>query len=93
MAVYTEVSFDDAQALMQRLRADPRHDTMVELSQGEEVRERLFPQWDMELVTSDHIREVLADALESASDERNIRALHHLLSCLEAGPLAGIQGG
>ena len=80
-------------ALMERLRGDPRHDTMVELSQGEEVRERLFPQWDMELVTSDHIREVLADALENASDERNVRALRHLLSCLEAGPLAGIQGG
>lgn len=80
-------------ALMQRLRGDPRHDTMVELSQGEEVRERLFPQWDMELVTSDHIREVLEDALESASDEHNLRALRHLLTCLEAGPLSGIQGG
>ena len=80
-------------ALMQRLRDDPRHDTMVELNQEEEVRERLFPQWDMELVTSDHIREVLEDALESASDERNVRALRHLLTCLEAGPLSGIQGG
>lgn len=80
-------------ALMQRLRGDPRHDTMVELSQGEEVRERLFPQWDMELVTSDHIREVLEDALESASDEHNLRALRHLLTCLEEGPLSGIQGG
>ena len=80
-------------ALMQRLRDDPRHDAMVELSQEEEVRERLFPQWDMELVTSDHIREVLTDALDNASDERNVRALRHLLSCLEEGTLSGIQGG
>jgi hypothetical protein len=79
-------------ALMQRLRGDPRHDTMVELSQGEEVRERLFPQWDMELVTSDHIREVLEDALESASDERNARALRGLLDRLDAGPLSRLHG-
>lgn len=79
-------------ALMQRLRGDPRHDTMVELSQGEEVRERLFPQWDMELVTSDHIREVLEDALGSASDERNARALRGLLDRLDAGPLSRLHG-
>ncbi len=90
---WLEGPHDHVVALMERLRGDPRHDTVVELSQGEEVRERLFPQWDMELVTSDQIREVLADALGSASDDRNIRALRHLLNCLKTGPLSGIQGG
>jgi hypothetical protein len=58
----------------------------------EEVRERLFPLWDMELVTSDHIREVLEDALGSASDERNARALRSLLDRLDAGPLSRLHG-
>lgn len=80
-------------ALMDRLRADPRHDAIVELSEVEEVRERLFPQWDMELVTSDHIREVLEDALSSASDGRNARALRGLLAHLDAGPLSRLHGG
>lgn len=80
-------------ALMDRLRADPRHDAIVELSEVEEVRERLFPQWDMELVTSDHIREVLEDALSSASDGRNARALRGLLVRLDAGPLSRLHGG
>ena len=90
---WLEGRHDHVVALMERLRGDPRHDTVVELSQGNEVRERLFPQWDMELVTSDQIREVLADALGSASDDRDIRALRHLLNCLKTGPLSGIQGG
>jgi hypothetical protein len=79
-------------ALMDRLRADPRHDAIVELSEVEEVRERLFPLWDMELVTSEHIREVLDDALGSASDERNARALRSLLDRLDAGPLSRLHG-
>ena len=79
-------------ALMQRLRVDPRHDAIIELNEVEEVRERLFPQWDMELVTSEHIREVLEDALESASDARNARALRSLLDRLEEGPLSRLHG-
>ena len=77
---------------MERLRADARPGAIIELSEVEEVRERLFPQWDMELVTSDHIREVLEDALESASDERNGRALRGLLDRLDAGPLSSLHG-
>ena len=48
-------------ALMALLRDDPRHENVIELSETEEVRERLFPDWDMELVSGDHIREVLQD--------------------------------
>ena len=38
-------------SLMDRLKADPRHENVVMLTESEEVRERLFPNWDMELVT------------------------------------------
>ena len=74
-------------ALMSRLRTDRRHDSIVLLSQVEEVRERLFPDWDMELVTSDHIHDVLQDALDSATDAQNAQALGVLLTELDAGRL------
>lgn len=70
--------------LMDRIRADPRHRQVVTLSESEEVRERLFPDWDMELVTSGEIRDVLLDALASARDEKNISALR--LTLMRLGP-------
>jgi hypothetical protein len=73
------------QALMARLHADPRHHDVVTLSESEEVRERLFPDWDMELVGADHIRDVLADALDNATDERSAAVLTQLLAQLDAG--------
>ena len=75
-------------ALMALLRTDRRHENIVQLSEVEEVRERLFPDWDMELVTSDHIRDVLEDALASADDPRNAHALGQLLAQLDAGELS-----
>ena len=74
--------------LMTLLRSDPRHDNVVTLSENEEVRERLFPDWDMELVTADHVRDVLADALDNATDERSAAVLTQLLAQLDAGPLS-----
>jgi hypothetical protein len=82
---------DNVTALMSRLRADTRHKHIIQLSEVEEVRERLFPDWDMELVTSDHIREVLVDALDSASDPKNAQALEHLLAQLDGGELSGLS--
>ena len=78
-------------ALMSRLRADPRHDSIVLLSEVEEVRERLFPDWDMELVTGEHIRDVLQDALDSATDAQNAQALGVLLAELDAGKLRDLD--
>ena len=78
-------------ALMALLRADPRHENVIELSETEEVRERLFPDWDMELVSGDHIREVLQDAQGSASDPKNAQALGHLLAELDSGQLSGLN--
>ncbi len=81
---------DTVTALMALIRADVRHENVVLLSEVEEVRERLFPDWDMELVTTDSIRDVLVDALESARDEHNAAALGLLLEQLDAGGLSAL---
>ena len=79
----------DVTALMALLRNDPRHENIVELSAEEDIGERLFPTWDMELVSSDHIREVLQDAHGSASDPKKAQALERLLAHLDEVPLRG----
>ena len=82
---------DNVTTLMARLRTDRRHENVIELSEVEEVRERLFPDWDMELVTGDHIREVLLDAQDNASDPKHAQALGHLLAQLDSGELTGLD--
>lgn len=76
--------------LMDKLKTDPRHDSIVQLSATEEVRERLFPDWDMELVTAPDIRDVLVDALDHAKDPKNADALRLLLEELDSGRLGEI---
>lgn len=75
-------------ALMALIEADNRHHDVIQLTATEEVRERLFPDWDMELVGSEHIREVLQDAHGSATEAQNKAALSRLLADLESGGLA-----
>ena len=70
--------------LMATLQTDTRHGSIVQLSATEEVRERLFPDWDMELVTADDIRDVLADAMEHAKDAQNAAALRLLLEEIDS---------
>ena len=84
---------DNVTALMAVLRADPRHENVVQLSEIEEVRERLFPDWDMELVTSEHIRDVLLDALSAADDPKHAEALGRMLAQLDSGELSGLGAG
>lgn len=76
--------------LMALLQTDTRHAAIVPLSTMEEMRERLFPDWDMELVTATDIRDVLVDALEHAKDEQNAAALRLLLEELDSGQLGGL---
>jgi len=57
----------------------------VPLSATAEVRERLFPDWDMELVSAIDIRDVLVDALDHAKDPQNADALRLLLASLIRG--------
>jgi Sensors of blue-light using FAD len=78
---------DSVLSLLALLKKDPRHHTVVLLTSGEEVRERLFPDWDMELVTADAVRDVLVDALDSAQDPKNAESLRELLHQLDDGLL------
>ena len=69
--------------LIKLIEADPRHETMTILSTNEEIRERIFPTWDMELVSAENIQEVLEDALQTAEDTKSVDALKLLLDKLE----------
>ena len=81
---------DTVTELMEILRTDPRHENVVSLTESEEVRERLFPEWDMELVTTDNIRDVLQDALDTATDAKSAEVLGMLLAQLDSGQLEGL---
>ena len=83
---------DNVVELMAMLKTDARHENIVPLSTTEEVRERLFPDWDMELVTATDIRDVLLDALAEAKDAQNAEALRLLLEQLDSGQLSGLGG-
>jgi hypothetical protein len=78
------------QELMAAIQKDPRHEAVVVLSENEEMRERLFPDWDMERVGADHIREVLVDARDNTQDGKNALALTALLHHLDNGELQGL---
>jgi Sensors of blue-light using FAD len=83
---------DNVTQLMTILKSDTRHESVVQLSATEEVRERLFPDWDMELVTGADIRDVLQDALDTAKEAKNAEALGLLLAQLDSdsGPLGDL---
>ena len=70
---------EQVMSLVKLIETDRRHELMTILSTDEEIRDRIFPAWDMELVDADHIQEVLQDALETARDDRSIAALQLLL--------------
>lgn len=69
--------------LMNKLHSDARHSQIVVLSQSEEHEERLFPNWDMELVKAEHIHGVLSDALSQATDQRNADSLRAMLTMVD----------
>ena len=81
---------DTVTELMEILKTDPRHTNVVSLTETEEVRERLFPEWDMELVTTDNIRDVLQDAMDTATDTKSAEVLSGLLAQLDSGRLEGL---
>jgi hypothetical protein len=60
---------------------------VVVLSQEDEIRDRLFPEWDMEWVQAVDIREVLDDALHQSSDDKQKRMLSQMLLEIESGGL------
>ena len=70
---------EEVTSLVKLIETDRRHKLMTVLSTDEEIRERIFPSWDMELVDADDIQEVLQDALETAQDDKSVAALQLLL--------------
>ena len=84
---------DNVTHLMATIDSDPRHHNVVHLNVTDEVRERMFPDWDMELVTTTDIRDVLLDALNEAKDDNNVAALRLLLEQLDSGQLSGMGKG
>ena len=77
----------EVRTLIANLHGDTRHHDIVTLDRSVEVRERLYPHWEMEPVEADDLREVLEDALESAEDDSNIAALNRILGHLASGSL------
>lgn len=74
---------DAVAALMSRIALDSRHNTVVTLTESDDVRERVFGQWDMELVAAEGIREVLNDALGEVKNAASRQALHLLVRKLD----------
>jgi hypothetical protein len=72
---------------MQIISADSRHSNVVVLSQEDEIRERLFPSWDMELVAAADISVVLQDAMQDATSPKQRRALTVMLEALKKSSL------
>jgi hypothetical protein len=74
---------DNVTSLMKIIGEDPRHLNVVVLSEEDEIRDRLFPDWDMELVEAAEIGDVLKNALKEASDEKQKQMLSMFLTQLQ----------
>ena len=78
---------DNVTSLFKMISADPRHADVVLLTKEDEFRERLFPNWDMELVAAEDISAVLEDAMLEASDPKQKNTLSQMLQELNKSPL------
>lgn len=70
---------DNVTSLYKKISADSRHSDVVLLTKEDEFRERLFPNWDMELVAAEDISAVLEDAMHEASDLKQKNTLANML--------------
>jgi hypothetical protein len=75
---------DNVTSLYKKISADSRHS---DVTKEDEFRERLFPNWDMELVAAEDISAVLEDAMHEASDPKQKSTLFNMLQELNKGPL------
>jgi uncharacterized Fe-S cluster-containing MiaB family protein len=74
---------DNVTTLFKIISADHRHTDVVLLTKEDEYRERLFPNWDMELVEAEDISVVLEDAMHEASDPKQKSTLSNMLQELK----------
>ena len=79
---------DNVSSLFKIICADPRHSNVVLLTKEDEFRERLFPNWDMELVAATDISAVLEDAMNEASDPKQKKALSNMLQELNKNAIS-----
>jgi hypothetical protein len=70
---------DNVTSLFKAISADPRHRNVVLLTKEDEFRERIFPNWDMELVKAEDISTVLEDAMHEAVDPKKKSILFNML--------------
>jgi hypothetical protein len=73
--------------LMSSLHRDKRHHDIVTLIHTDEVRQRRYPNWDMQPVDAGDIRKILDDALSGSADVTTVGALKRVVALLEAKPL------
>ena len=78
---------DNVTSLFKMISADARHSDVVIPTQEDEFRERLFPNWDMELVEAEDISAVLEDAMHEATDPRQKDTLSNMLRELNKSAL------
>ena len=78
---------DNVTSLFEIISANLRHSNVVLLTKEDEFRERLFPNWDMELVAAEDISAVLEDAMHEASDPKQKNTLSNMLLELNKSPL------
>jgi hypothetical protein len=78
---------DNVTSLFKMISADSRHSDVVLITKEDEFRERLFPNWDMELVAAEDIIAVLEDAINESSDPKQKNTLTQMLQNLNKGPL------
>jgi hypothetical protein len=76
--------------LMSGIHTDPRHSHVTEVSRHDDLPERLFPAWGMELVSPSELKEVITDAIAAAGDSPRVAALQALLARVEVARLAGL---
>jgi hypothetical protein len=84
---------DNVTNLMAAILADHRHNTVVVLSETDDLDERVFPDWSMELVSPEDIRDVLLDALDDAEEAKTAQALRTLLAELDSAEAKATEPG
>jgi len=84
---------DNVTSLFKIISADPRHSNVVLLTDEDEFRERLFPNWDMELVAAEDISVVLEDAMHEVSDLKQKKALFNMVQELNKSELGKHEKG
>ena len=87
---WLEGTKEEIATLMLSIKQDPRHFDLHVLSDVEDMRERIFPEWTMNFVNADEITDVLSRALRNAKDVGSIQALRSLLKQINLGGLSSL---